>query len=276
MEWSLDPVNTADKSSQSYRVHFQTYSVIACLGLISGCVAGDMRANEATVARIDNMAIVPIEAPPLIAPKKILFAGLEQMAYGSAGGAVLYGILFAMDAPEATARSGRQSASIEQLLSKTDPWLPTMILAQAAQKSLSDHGYDAVTVDVVVREIPGVADRSYTFYMENWLGPIRSWYASEPSEVDYAGVADDASNVLEIGILNYEVTGSQLLLQVMMKLVDPRTRTVVARSREWKSFEIGDPDVAFANEGRTFKEKFAYWGEQLVGQALVTMNLIDE
>jgi hypothetical protein len=222
------------------------------------------------------MAIVAIEAPPLgvAANFRPTVAMYPEMAYGSAGGALLFGVLIASEAPEAAKSAGAASKSIEELLSETDAWLPTKVLAEEVGVQLTNKLYGYVVVDPAVRAIPGVKDRTYTLFMENWMAPIRSWYGSNPSEVDYAGVPQDVDAVVEVGISNYEFHGKSMLLQVHLRLVNSTTRKVLGRSRKWKDFKIGVSEEAFANEGEVFKERFSYWGSQLISDALLDMNMV--
>jgi hypothetical protein len=36
-----------------------------------------------------------------------------------------------------------------------------------------------------------ITDRTTTWHMENWLGPLRRWYNSDVSTVDYAALGSD-------------------------------------------------------------------------------------
>jgi hypothetical protein len=252
------------------------FRVFAMVCLLGGCVASGLRVNDEALHPADRLAVVAIEAPPLTVTPKLNTVVFPGMVRGSGGGALLFGILFATDAPRAIKEAEAASKSIEELLSKTEPWLPTSVLAEEVRVQLTEKQHRHVVVDPAVQFIPGVKKRTYTLFMENWMGPIRDWYNSSPSEVNYGGVPEDVVAVLEIGVLNYEVTGNTLLLQVLLRLVDPETKEVLGRARSWKQIKIGRPEEAFANEAEIFKERFAYWGSQLVANALIKMNLVHQ
>jgi len=250
--------------------------ITALLFSLSISVMSVARADEPEMNEIDRLAIVALEAPPLNIPPGIAVTMNPNATFGSAGGAILFGILLMAEAPEAAERAGAASNSIEELLSETDVWLPTKVLAEEVHAQLAEAQYEYVVVDPMVHPIPGLENRSYTYLMENWFRPIRSWYRSNPSEVNYMGIPEDVDLVIEIGVSNYSYMNPKMNLQVHMRLVDPKTKELLRKTRKWKYFKMGKPEEAFANEGELFKETFTYWGGQLINAELVKMKLVQK
>jgi len=63
-------------------------------------------------------------------------------------------------------------------------------------------------------------------------------------------------------------------MQVMMKLVDPASGRVLARSRAWALPEIGRPEDLFKADGQAFKQLFAKTAGGLVAKNLRQMRLV--
>jgi hypothetical protein len=253
--------------------------ILCALLFLTGCVASGVTADKSSVQEMDIFQVIALEPPPLGMPSNVAktTVGIHpEMAYGNLGGAVLFGILLAVEAPESAAARGEASESVEQLLSQEDAWIPTIILARLVQEELAAKGFRVAELDSGTAPIPSMEDRSYTFMMENWMAPIRQWYGSNPSEIEYARPEGPIDGVIEVGISNYEYAGKSLLLQVMVRLINPETKHVVARSRKYKQFDVGRPEEAFANQGLAFKSEFETRGKELIRKALDDMGLITE
>jgi hypothetical protein len=68
--------------------------------------------------------------------------------------------------------------------------------------------------------------------MEQFLGRARAWYSEANSQIDYSDrAARGIDGVIEIGVANYEVFFGSLLVQVVVKLVDPATGAVLGKAR---------------------------------------------
>lgn len=80
--------------------------------------------------------------------------------------------------------------------------------------------------------------------MEQYLGRARDWYRESRSQIDYSDLGRRGiDGVIEIGILNYETSFQALLLQVIVKLVDPATGAVVGKARS-AAYEKIEPFTA--------------------------------
>jgi len=123
--------------------------------------------------------------------------------------------------------------------------------------------------------IPDLANREYTLLGKNWLGPIRAWYRQKESTVPYQAGVEKVDAVVEVGLCNYEITSdNKLLLQVMMKVVDPASRVARGRARASAHPALGAPDQAFADGGGQFKEIFNRTGKELLAKCFKEMGLI--
>lgn len=248
--------------------------------LLSACVAGPKSVDLKAVSQIEKVLVVALEPTPLEAPallnSKSTVAMFPEMAYGSAGGAVLFGILLASEAPEATSAKEGASRTAEQLLSESDPWLPTIVLAGLARDHLLEGGIGRAAVDPDVRPIPGLEDRSISFLMLNWGRPIGKWYGSDLTELDYSSIPDDVDAVLEVALANYTYPHSEGYLTVYLRLVDPETKAVLARTTKYTDYKVGRPQEAFADNGLIFKERFASSGGELIRKCLASIGLIEK
>jgi hypothetical protein len=257
----------------------RNYFPFILIMLISACVAGPKSVDQRTVSEIQNVLVVALEPKPLEAPalrnSSSTVAMFPEIAYGSAGGAVLFGILLASEAPEATTVAEAASKTAEQLLSESDPWLPTIVLAGQARDHLLEGGIAKAAVDSDVRPIPSLEDRSITFLMSNWYGPIKKWYGSDPTELDYSNIPDDVDAVLEVGLSGYTYPHSEVYLTVFLRLVEPETKSVIARTTKYTDYKVGRPEEAFADNGLIFKERFASSGGELIRKCLASIGLIE-
>ena len=243
--------------------------------LLAGCVGAGIAPPKEQVARIKRAQIVAMEAHPLGLPAEFSAGALAAAPVPGAGIVSIVGILVEM--PAASKRGGEQSQSLQAALEAKKTWVPTVILANEVQAQLAAGGIIA-TLSPGVKPIPGVEDRSYTVFMENWMAPIRAWYNNTEPVSDYSALSSDQPTyVLEVGILNYEIVGGKLLLQVNIKLIDPSNGGVIGRARaaDPPHMPTVDPlDQAFADDGKIFKEVFASEGRKLVKECLAELGLI--
>jgi hypothetical protein len=247
--------------------------------LLAGCVGAGIAPPKEQVARIKRAQIVAMEAHPLALPAE--FSGLPAELPGLLAGSpvlpitIIAGILVEM--PAASKRGGEKSKSLQAALEAKQTWVPTVVLASEVQEQLAAGGVNA-TLSPGVKPIPGVEDRSYTVFMENRMAPTRAWYNNTEPVSDYAALSSgQPTYVLEVAILNYEITGGKLLLQVNIKVIDPSNGHVIGRARAanpWRMPTVDPLDQAFADDGKIFKEVFANEGRKLVRECLTELGLI--
>ncbi len=186
-------------------------------------------------------------------------------------------IAILVETPSAARRAAAASESLQATLNGGGAWLPTVVVAGQAREQLAARKL-AVTVEPGVRPVPGVRDRGRTLLMENWLAPIRAWYNdTTPLPRPAAAAPGSGTLVLEVGVLNYEIANEALLLQVMVKLIDPVTGAVLGRARAAsdprRPPRVGPLPTAFAGDAGAFKRIVTDEGRVLVHACLQDLGL---
>jgi len=253
---------------------------------LSGCLTMPQRLSDAAVAKYRNVVVVPIEAPALLArpasdeDKAALQAADLVEPEGGGGSAssllvdphITAGVgLLASVAAGSVPRKG------ESLVLKDTPppvWMPTGMLARSAAQLLQAAGETSASVIEGYAQLP-VTDRSVNATMENWYAPVRRWYNSDVAMLDYRSRLPPGTDaVLEVGILNYAYRGGHLNLQLMVKVVDPRTQRVVARARDWKNPKGSHLDEMLENHGQALKDLIGSTANELLASTLRDVGLL--
>lgn len=196
-----------------------------------------------------------------------------------------FGIFLLIDLPESARRSAKAAASIDDLLAAGDAWIPTVILSREAASQLTSAGNREVVLEPGFRKLPDMRNRERTVFLENWYRPIRNWYNREVSPFDYGSWKDRGFDaVLEVGLLNYSIYqspwgnagDSHMILQVLLKLVDPSTGRVLGRARSDAMDRPDGKEGYFDNGARRFKETFSSMGRKLMAEDLRKIGLLGE
>ena len=104
--------------------------------------------------------------------------------------------------------------------------------------------------------------------MENWYRPLRAWYKDDRPRLDLSELPDrDFDAVIEVGLLNSEIVGSQLVMQVMIKWFDG-TDELQGRVRHHALPAVGSPEELFGRQGEEFKRLFEETSRELVRDCL--------
>ena len=239
--------------------------------LVAGCVAGNSTLNQSKAASLTHIQIVPIEGPPLSGLDLSSVGGGQ--AIGSSGLAMLGGVLMLVDDPEADARSAAASQSIGSLLDKNEIWEPTVEIAKETLRQLETASSNSVSVNSEVQPLPGVKRKEATLLMENWLVPIKDWYNMDITPFSYSEQPSSAA-VLEVGLSNYELSGGRFFIQIMMKLVNPASRLVVANARCYSYPEVGDVEKLFEGDAAGYKQVFRKTTAALVAECIEELGLL--
>ncbi len=185
---------------------------------------------------------------------------------------VVGGVMMLIDLPQANRQSAIASKSIESLLDQGGIWEPTLVVAEEAKRQLTAKNKTLVTVEPYLKRLPGVEERNATFFMENWMAPLRTWYNESPSTFDYTDQLNfDA--VLEVGLLNYELTSGSFLLQIVTKLVDPSTGEVLANARSFSNTRVENVGKLFESDADGYKQVFRATAAELVGDCIAKLGL---
>ena len=246
--------------------------------LLEGCVTGSSTLDQSKAASLTHIHVVPIEGPPLSGMdlSGANLSGAELVAGGTTVGSnallVVGSLLMITAQPEANAKSAAASQSIESLLDEDEIWEPTVELAQEATRLLENASSYSVSTDSEIKPLPGVERREATFYMENWMAPLRAWYNADRSPFSYSDQLDSGV-VLEVGLLNYEMSVGYFSIQVVMKVVDPETGMVIANARKFSNTRFHDLDSLFEEDAAAYKQLFREITAKLVQGCIDKLGL---
>lgn len=235
--------------------------LLAITVLVAGCVTGGSALDQTKAASIPHVHVVPIEGPPLsgmdLSSANLSGAGLVAggTTVGSSAMLAVGSVMMIAALPEANAKSAAASQAIELLLDKVEIWEPTVELAQEATRLLENANSYSVSTDPKIKPLPGVKRREATFFMENWMAPLRAWYNADRSPFDYSDQINSGV-VLEVGLLNYELSLGYFSIQVVMKVVDPATGMVIANARKFSNTRFHDLDSLFEEDAAAYKQLF--------------------
>jgi hypothetical protein len=273
----------------------------------SGCVSSQIIPKESVLLSLRAISVIPIEGTPLVlnpdTPDDVkairaLMQSTERQISERAPSVNRPGTsLSHSDAPLAAvspsrtlgagallelpvaAFAGREVTGETAVIEMGQPnqiWMPNAEFAQTAMEVLQQGGKrEARMIDGYIK--PPIADRSITSHMENWLGPIRRFYNSDASTIDYTAIGPDwADAVLEVGTLQYEYSIGRLFLTVFVRLVDPRTKQVLGRAKDYSYPKAGPLTHSLENDGAGMKRLIIETGNRLVTKCLAEMGLTSE
>ena len=252
--------------------------LLAITVLLVGCVTGGSTLDQSKAASLTHVHIVPIEGPPLsgLDLSEAILSGAGLMAGGTTVGSnsmiVVGGVAMITALPAANARSAAASLKVESLLDRDEIWEPTVELALEAVRQLEIASNYTVSADTEIKPLPGVERREATFFMENWMAPIRAWYNTDKSPFSYSDKISSGV-VVEVGLSNYEMTGDYFLVQVMMKVVDPETGMVIANARKFSNNRFDDIDSLFEDDAAAYKQLFREITAELVQECIDKLGL---
>ena len=242
----------------------------------TGCFSSQILPTLNETSSLQSFEVVAMEPPPLIVTERFINPGITG-AYGPEAGVLVlvYGVVAIIKAPNDYHESIRASKEYQDLLSSKDIWIPTAILANKALKILELRGKGKITLRPGYIEIPSIKYRERSIFMENWYAPIRAWYNESASLPHYDRSREIVTDViLEVGMLNYELYGDNLILHVMVKLLDKRTGRIIGRARNSGMLEVGSAKDLFLNDALGFKDAFSTLGFRLLNECLINMSLV--
>jgi hypothetical protein len=261
-------------------------ALILVVAMAWGCVATQRRPPATAVGGLRTIVVVPVEAPPLLLHPKtdadraaIAAAGLASPGpgtgidpgylvllplFGVAGTALIYG------ASSSTPRAGE----VITIVSESPPWMPTTGLARIAASALQKEGARKAFVVDGYAQLP-VADRSVNVFLENWMAAERRWYNADVSMLDYTQLGVSRPDaIVEVGVVNYEYYADRLVLSVNVKLIDPTTKQVWGRARNF-DWPKGEPLPAMLQDhGQPLRRLIETTGEVLLIKCLKDLGLI--
>jgi hypothetical protein len=226
-------------------------AVFILVASCAGCVALQRTPDATVLQSLRTIAVIPVEPPPEPAPYRPLLGRspgeelLKGVAMTPVGFPVvvvymIYRIGEAMSkaAPlpggtltvEKELPSGGEMLTVERERQAASGML-TMDLAMAAAETLQrSAGRTVYLVDCYLR-LPRVDRSQYPGeVIEDGNARIKRWYNEDVTQIDYSGLKlEGLDAILEVGILGTPK------LQAMVRLVDPTTKQVLGRARDWTS-----------------------------------------
>ncbi|CAA9891500.1 conserved hypothetical protein [Candidatus Methylobacter favarea] len=281
----------------------KNYSVLlAFLLVLSGCMAEPIKPSAAKLQEIHSFLVVPVESPPLEVIPDLLETRspvysqyqfqnlplsvqnlpvsllLEKKIYRNPGGVLIAGLVSADDSVAvADIHPAQDSAGktlhLEPEASLQNHWSPTFILAQEVVSQLKANQVKAI-MSKHYHPLP-MAKEDRNANLGNWHDAIESWYGQDKSAIDYrqSGRANGVDAIVEVGIGRYRIFDAQTSLMVMIKLIDPATGQVIARTSA-KTYSVEDSAQALlAPEADKFKLTVQKMGAKLITHELNELGL---
>jgi hypothetical protein len=150
-------------------------------------------------------------------------------------------------------------------------WLPTSDLAIQAVSQLNTSFIKARTVSYCL----GLPLQSRHADLLAWRTAVEQWYGQNTTALDYRQLErEPVDAVVEIGIGHYRIFEGQVKLQVLIKVIDPHTRQVIARTGRESVSTDTSTQVLLRNEGAKFKALVLEKGAHLLAQAFHDVGLI--
>lgn len=249
----------------------------ALYALLGACAAPGIapdagRTTALRRVRVVALGPVPLELPPGMA--SALAAQLPKPTVSAARGvAVFSGILMLVDMPDALARSAEAGRAVTEQLGQGQAWSPQAIMASRAAAQLAATGREVS--GPVEKPIPGVSVDDYRLSLSPFYKARGAWWNETRSTVDYA--SPDVGNVdalVEIGMAYSAFFFGELLVFLDVKVVDPSTRSVIARARDYAHKPIGTPEAALKDEAAPFKQVFDEMATSLVRSVLARSGFV--
>jgi len=251
--------------------------------VLSGCAAEPITPPAAGLDEIRTVLVVPVESPPLEVIPDLLETRmpvyghfknmtlplfLEENIYRNPGGILIAGLMGGDDVVPAVTFEQEQGAGLKPISDAAENWAPTLVLAREAALQLNAARIKATPSNQYYRL--RMEDRDA--YLGHWHAAVEQWYGQDSSPVDYRAMGP-VDAVLELGIGTYKIFAQQTALQVLIKLIDPNTGRVIARTSR-QTFSAEDSAQALlSREGEAFKELIAETGARLLDQGFGDIGL---
>ena len=265
-------------------------AVAVFVGFASGCVAPQRMVPQDTVAKLHTIAVVSIEAPPLLVHTSNEVEHATVSAVGlippGPGGSMGIGYIplpiycplcpiVQLSLYFAVSSAPRTGERVVVTRDPPPPWMLTSGLSESAVRHLGRAGTREAFIMHGYGQLP-VKDRSVNNFLENWMAPIRRWYNAEESPLDYAVAGTPhADAILEVGVSNYEYAlGDHLFLQVMVKLIDPVTKRVIANTRNAAHPQGLPLAKMLSDQAGPLRRLVETTGESLLVQCLLDLGLV--
>lgn len=247
--------------------------------LLAACTAPAIKPAAWQAEGLHTLLIVPVEAPPLeVVPDLVeqrdaayrhaqnmaMGVALKRQRYQTAGGIVVAGMVGGIPSDDADALIATLPPTAA---GNESGWTPTKAAAEKLRGLLALENRKAELSRHEYR-LPTQADAS----LPDWHSAMQSWYGQETGQTNYAAHGRyDA--VIELGVGKYRIFEGQTSLQLLLKLIDPVSHRVIARTHS-ESFRVDDEALAsLERDGAAFKQLIADMAVPLLRQSLGDVGL---
>ncbi len=234
----------------------------------TGCLGPRIKAPPDKLNKIQKIAVVPMESPPLFyTPIGNPLDGLGVFH--------VFAIFVAPFAINDWAKSTIQTGKLaDSKINAKGTWIPTVVFAQEAGKQITTQGKHEVVVIQGVQKYPDLVNRERTAWGGNWSKPINNWYNEKKSQFDYKSFKNQQIDaVLEVAIGSYGAMSNYISLGVMLKLVDPMSGQVLGRAQTLHQPQRKIYGI-FEKNGQKFKDIICALGSKLITKNLKKIGLL--
>jgi len=235
--------------------------------VLGACSASQKKPASAFFAEANRIVVVPVGVSTNCGPMDgwVLF-GSAHPPEGDPGPALLSEALslFAKELEHEKQPSKRGTASD----AGRRTWNPALSLAREAAGLISSASPYEVSVMEELHTLPSSGQSEPASLLQDWYR--RNTSTLNPVELGELR----KTRVLELGLSEYALLDDQLLLQVLVKIVDPSTGEVTARAGNQALVDIGSPEQLFTHGGRKFKTVFAAEGRRLLEKNLQDIGIL--
>ncbi|WP_031432881.1 hypothetical protein [Methylomarinum vadi] len=258
-----------------------TVSCVLAL-LLPGCMSAPLKLPDSARTQIKTLRVVAMEAPPLeIMPdlldtrmpvyahydNMVLPVVAETMLYRLPGDLLVAGLVGEGDSVELV-----EPSDIALVEPQSSDWLPSLVLSHEAATQLNKARMQT-TVDRRLGRLP-MADSELGADVVRWHDAVERWYEqSGIGNESNKPAADSADAILEVGIGQYRIFAGQLSLQVLLKLIDPKSGKVIARTAEKTTAYEAPVETLLARDGAKFKAILRQRVAPLLAQGFHDMGL---
>jgi hypothetical protein len=212
-------------------------AVLVLVAFCAGCTPLKQTPEATVLASLRTIAVIPVEPPGLFVYRPLRGSGPGDERLKQAVSSpfalpfvLVYGIYRVGEGVSKATALPDGTLTVEKELPSGSGML-TMDLAKAAAETLQRHeGRTVYLVDGYLR-LPEVdLSQSPANVEADVRTRIIRWYKEDAMRIDYSGLGlEGLDAILEVAILEFHP------LQVMARLVDPTTKQVLGRARDWKN-----------------------------------------
>ncbi len=250
--------------------------------LVSGCQTETLRLSPGNSAGMNKVLLVAVETPPLevipdlLETRQPAIRSLETMEisaystpelYRYPGGILIYGQTLSDDTVDVLAVNdpvlGRGIVPYSWVSDNKKFWLPAYDLAFKAAVSLSTQEMK-LTFNGLCRHLPLSTEQRLS-HLSHWHDAIEQWYAENTSPIKYPKLTSEPLDaVIELAISDFRIFEGQVSLQVLMKIIDPKSGQVIAKTGQSDYVSHTSAESVLLPDGSVFKKLIAEMGLKLV------------